>query len=128
MLDEFKVERLIRKFDGKTVEVKIDYECDYLAECVACEFSNTLASYLKSVTNAKVIVVGYDGVERTSILNDVYYDVFVELEVNQLSVKVNVALFLVNKRVNSLTLSTYISSVDVVTFDDELKELLNDEI
>ena len=63
MLDEFKVERLIRKFDGKTVEVKIDYECDYLAECVVCEFGNILASYLKSVTNAKVVVVDYDGEE-----------------------------------------------------------------
>ena len=46
-----------------------------------------LVNYLR-VTNARIVMVDYDGEERASILNDSYCDVFIELEVDELSVKV----------------------------------------
>jgi len=61
-------------------------------------------------------MITYNGVEEVSTFNDVYYDMFVELEVDD--------LFLVDKRGNSLILSVYISRVNVVTFDEELGKLL----
>ena len=85
MLD--KIKHLIkREFDGKNMRVRV---CEYdLAECVACEFGNVLVNYLRAVTNVKVVMVNYDGEERVSIFNDSYYNVLIELEVDELSVKV----------------------------------------